>query len=326
MPTKISKMEEYPKEVLDKFLKYHNEKDLLCKCGEFKRIKTARSVFIVDYYCGDKKCHKSYGKLRPEHSAYMKNLAASGKNDKFSSTLMKRGELKNPKVNSIEFIKTKLMNKGIDIKGFSESDIRFRNSKYESEKQFSSEYISKAIIKFINKHNLHAEFGNPTFESLLALPIDSLLNIRYRMASWHHFLYCSKRCSKNYKRDTCTNLKFNLRGLTLVKTKSSYESNHIRFFEENKIPWDYEPFRIVWNEENGATYTPDFVFVYGEQKFILETKGFLSEQYRNEYLTTRINSAFDYAKNNEYSGMIISFNSSPSNIEELINQTMKEKY
>jgi len=31
-------------------------------------------------------------------------------------------------------------------------------------------------------------------------------------------------------------------------------------------------------------------------------------------------------KNNEYSGMIISFKSSPGNIEELINQTMKEKY
>ena len=326
MPTKIFKIEDYPKEALDNFLKSHSEKDLLCKCGEFKRIRLFSSVPRIDYYCGGKKCDVRYGTLRPDHSTHMKKLASSGENSKFSSSLMKRGELKNPKVNSIEFISKKLHNKGIDVSGLSDEELAQLNSKYNSEMQFTTKFIVGAIMRFVKKHGLQEEFGNPTVETLTELPREKLMKMRYRMASWHTFFYCSSRANKKYKREILKNLMHNMRNLTLVKTKSSYETNHIKFFEAEKISWDYEPIRIIWDQERGASYIPDFVFEYAGKKYILETKGFLADDYKQEYLTTRINAGYDYAADNGYAGMIISYKASPKNIEELINQTMKEKY
>ena len=87
--------------------------------------------------------------------------------------------------------------------------------------------------------------------------------------------------------------------------------------------WDYESFRI---QLSNCTYKPDFIFRYMGKKYILETKGFLLEKNRVQYLTVKVNGGYDYAKENGYAGMIFTFDPKPKSIEHLIGQQMKEKF
>jgi len=301
---------------------------MLCGCGKPKRVlRSSQAVLGVkfDGYCGNKECNFLYGKKRPEHSKFMSALAASGQNAAFNATLMKKGKLHNKEVNTISFLRKKLKTVGYDeVATLNDNDVINLNSQYESKKQFNPRVIAKSIINFIKKHKLEDTFSKITYDEIVLLPTEELMQLRYKWKAWHHALYCSDVCgSKIFKRIDKTDLIFHKRGLDYVLTRSSYESNYIDFFEANKISWDYEPFRIVL--EN-TTYKPDFIFTYNGKTYILETKGFLLEKNKKQYLSVKINGAFDYAKKNNYAGMIFTFDAKPKSIIELINQTMTEKF
>ena len=80
------------------------------------------------------------------------------------------------------------------------------------------------------------------------------------------------------------------------------------------------------NSEKYYSYCPDFIFIYNSLKYLLETKGFLLEKNKKDYLSIKINSGFDYASKNGFEGMIFTFDSKPRSIENLILQKMKEKF
>lgn len=317
-------------DAIERFLKIHSESDFVCKCGNHKRIRKMSSgknkplVDVIDVYCGRKECHPRYGILRPEHSKYMKLLVESGSNEKFSNSLMKPGFMKNKEVNTLEFIKKKLTNKGYSVNGLSDKEIHTLNKEYERDKQFTPKSLAKSIVKFINKHAMHDKFQFCTYDSLIRLSYDDLMKERYRMKSWHHAIYCLDKCTPSYyKRSLVQNLKFNLRGLTSVLTKSSYETNFIKYFEKNSVMWDYEPIRI---ELDVGSYTPDFVIDHNDEKYIIEVKGYLPDEDKISYLTRKINSGYDYANANGFNGFIFTFDSTPKSIEHLKTQIMKEKY
>lgn len=326
---------------LDQFISHHNcdpqlahafEKryglaKLFCKCGSPNRIiKSVQSSLGCYVYrcCGQTKCEMNYGKTRPAHSALMKKLAADGTNEKYMATLMKKGELFNKEVNSISFKRKKLSNAGYDVDNLSDDEVVKLNAKRWSDHQLTPGFIGKRVIKLINNHGLHDIFSNVTYEDILKMSPTELADIRYKWYSWHHVFYCSENCvAKYFKRTVKTNLKFHIRKLTEVKTRSSYESSFIDFFEENQIKWDYESFRIILPK---GSYKPDFIFEYENQKYILEVKGFLLAKNKVEYLTTKINAAYDYAKNNGYAGMILTYDPTPTSMPDLINQKMTQKF
>ena len=324
----------YPREIVLKFLK--NKKndisELYCKCGKPKKLVRSSQAFLGWKFsgnCGSKECHPGYGKKRPEHSSFMKALAASGCNPDFSKTLMKKEELFNPEVNSISFKRKKLHNKGYKVEGLTDDDIISLEKQYEHDKQFTNESIAKKIVKFINKHNAADLFEYNTYDDLVKLSNDDLLKLRRRVYSYHHLIYCSETCvAKHFKRVEKTDLKYNMRNMTYVKTRSSYESNYIDFFESNGIKWDYEPFRLSIENEFYVSYTPDFIIEYDNKKYMLEVKGYILDSELSMYLKYKINYAYFYVENSdEYAGFIFTYEPKPKSIQSMINNYMlKEKF
>jgi len=83
----------------------------------------------------------------------------------------------------------------------------------------------------------------------------------------------------HFKSDILKNLKFNRRGISIVKTKSSYETNFINFFENNNICWDYEceEIYITCNNSKRKTIPDFFIYEKDELKKVIEVKGYISD-------------------------------------------------
>jgi len=266
---------------LEEFCQHHNisldqgeylsrgGKNIRCVCGQFKKIITQKQSKInLALYkcCGDTKCEPNFNKKRPAHSKFMKNLALSKTNEKYTSTLMKKGELFNKKVNSDEFkIKILMKNRSYNPN----EDIKTQYSRYLSNRMNLKSTRIKMILDFNKKHDI----VGLNKKQLEALSDDEFLIQFYNYKSKHHEIYCKDKCgAKHFKRSLLLSLKYNIRGLTSVYTKSSYETNYINYFEKNQIPWDYEfeKFKL-----DTCSYTPDFLIEYDKKKYIIETKGFL---------------------------------------------------
>lgn len=102
-----------------------------------------------------------------------------------------------------------------------------------------------------------------------------------------------------------------------VTTKSSYETNYVNFFEDKYIPWSYEPFII---NELDTLYCPDFVFVYNNQRYMLEVKGFFADlEQRNVYFNTKMRCAYEWCEKNDVV-LLFSYDAYPSSIHNLIKQ------
>jgi hypothetical protein len=321
----------YDEKVVDIFLKKHKFEELFCKCGKPKNLRKINNqflpepVFRIGVYCGFKRCNKRFGVLRPEHSKLMTSLAKSG-SDIFKNSLIKKGEHRNKEVNKQSFLRTKLTNRGIDITNCSDEEIKLLNNTYESNKFNNNISLSNRIFSFILKESLQETFNNITKEQIISMSTEDPIKfeeLKYKWRSWHHIIYCQAECgAKHFKKGRKDNLKFNFAGKNLVVTRSSYESNYIDFFEKEQIMWDYEPFRI---ELEKGTYLPDFIFKFNGMKYLVEVKGYLLERNKVEYMKVKMNQAFEYAKKH---GMefIFTYDSKPKSIEELINQSVKEKF
>jgi len=126
--------------------------------------------------------------------------------------------------------------------------------------------------------------------------------------------------NRNHVRSIITNLKFNMTERQWIRTRSSYETNYIEFFEKNQIPWDYECLSI--RTEN-SSYIPDFIFILNDERFILETKGYIPD--KTQYFKDKIGPGVEYAKENGYT-FLFTYEPKPKSIEHLIEQTPDRTY
>lgn len=317
----------YSPEVVYKFLGKRNRSisDLYCSCGKPKRLKVSKKQNwqSFDRYCGDKQCNHMFGLKRPEHSKHMK-LLASDTNSKFSKNLIKSGELRNSKVNSVSFMRTKLNNKGYATENLSDSEVIQLNSKYESLKNLSRQTLEKTIKTYISQYNWMelVEFING--RELDTISNEEFSQLVYLWRSLYHYEFCSDNCgAKFFKREMIGDFSCNLANKETVKTKSSYELNYITFFEKNGIMWDYEPITI--NATYLGKYRPDFIFEYFGKRYLVEVKGFLKNESKEEYLKNKVNAGYRYAKER---GMefIFTYNGNPQSVEEILTDVLLEEF
>jgi hypothetical protein len=282
-----------------------------CKCGKFKRIISSKQTKIqksLGAYCGNKECHNMYGKKRPEHSTKMKFNALNG-SDKYKSTLIRKGQLYNKQVNSIEFLRKKLTNKGYDCNNLSDSDVLELDSKYRSIMSKSRNTRQKLIIKRFQKWNvdiqqLVLDFTNgivPT-EIYLSSLDDDMFDRIWKLSHGLNTFVFSKNIqsyrSSFFKRERLSNFKYNTKQKSIV-TSSGLESEYVKFFEENGIEWEYEPFAIR-SIDNDSFYIPDFLIKISDEYILLEVKGAFYRQEVVEYLRNKIGAGIRFAKERGY--------------------------
>lgn len=242
----------------------------MCKCGEFKIPYLASGKYLaVRGQCAKKECNPKFGIKRPEHSKTMKLLAAEGNNEKYNATLMKKGELFNKEVNSKEFKKKVLIKKGID---FNENNLETQFGKIISDRSKSREYRENIIFKFYQKNKIE----DISLDQIKKLNEKQFSTLFKKYKSDHHEIYCADVCvARTFKRTLLENLKCNISGLTSVYTRSSYETNYIKYFEQHRIKWDYESLKFKLPTK---TYKPDFFVKFKNKRYIIETKGFLIDE------------------------------------------------
>ncbi len=295
--------------------------DLLCpRCKKNERNIKDGWVFCSRY------CQHSTqkGKKRPGHSEWMFNAFKEGKYEKFRNIF-------NSEINTVTFKKKRLENNGYRVNDLCEEEIMVLHSKLKSDVLKSLKSKRKSLQRFIknNKYNklkifkesILNELTEEQIQILDEEKIDTFIKLRNSIIS---VLAISENptmgCSSFFKRQTISGLKYNMRNLTMIVVKSSYESNYINFFEKNEIFWDYEILNIP---KEGGFYTPDFVFEYNNSKYILETKGVFYRTTLEEYCNTKLKNVLSYCKENNFK-FLFSFNPHPNTMLDILGNEIKE--
>lgn len=230
----------------------------------------------------------------------MKHLAAT--TDRLTG-LMKKGKLHNKEVNTRTFKQKVLSNKGI---AYTEESLEREYSRYNTNKnqvtkskRYASQLrnVSKDLLELLyKKYGPSLELSEEYFESLECIERDELFyDIHGLLTKYYDRQVKISRGSK-FQRILMAGLKYNMKVSTLY-CRSSYEKQWIRFFEKNKIAWQYEPFTI--NGKNRGTYTPDFIIDLEGKKVVLEVKGTMYG-YPEDYMDNKINACREYCKNKNY--------------------------
>ena len=275
------------------------------KCGiRPLKIKSNGSKYKI---CMTSTCHPAYGKKRPEHSAHMKELAKNG-SDEFKATLMRKGELFNKNVNSIDFLRKKLNSHGYIIDGLTDQEIKELNSEYESKKTKSRKTRTKTLV---TRYGTWTEPVRKMVQLMtegtdLILYLNSLSDVEFDFAfSKLHGLntisYSStiKESGKSFfKRIRKESLKFNTQNLPYVVTKSGLESQYIDFFEQNGYPWSYE-YVIVPTKDGSGHHVPDFIVDIEGVRYMIETKGNFYGEDVDRYIENKVFAAIDYCLEND---------------------------
>lgn len=251
-----------------------------CKqCGNDFEHKALRS-FCSKECRGDAQRMRQSGKKRPEHSKFIKGLIASGENEAFNRTIMKKGELFNKEVNSIAFKKKRLEKNGIeyDDENLEQLYNKFQNGNINGIKSWRSKiknaiqkYPDHQLIPFLivannwNDEELEARYYKEIHGIFTSLNLEKRGKIKIPV-----------ECSKG-----------------IINVRSSYEVNWIKFLDENDIEWDYEPawFRL----KSGKFYLPDFRINYKNEIIWLEVKGaFWGNQNEFDYMENIINPFIEF--------------------------------
>lgn len=268
-----------------------------CKCGKEKR-RNKNGKYMG--WCGDTICSPNYGIKRPNHSVHMKELARSGTNPKYLATLMKSGELFNKDVNTIKFKETVLINKGIDTSNIEEAHSAFLSGNALSRSIRSKQIITKYNSwgkEFRDLARLCCNIEDVSLSWLNSLSEDVFLNVFKSLhgiqsaVNMRYHQDCGR--NKQYIRVRMDNLKYNVRGITSVLTRSKLESKYIELFEEVGAKWDYEWIRVP--KRTVGTYSPDFYLEYGDKKYMIEVKGDWYHNDKDEYYKNCIGPAIEYA-------------------------------
>ena len=289
-----------------------NKKTPVCKCGEYKILKinnTSKIGYSFYRCCGKTECEPNFGRKRPDHLETMKFLAKNG-STAYKETLIKRGQKFNKEVNTYEFKKKRLTRHGYDVNGVSDVEIDVMFSKLLSDFNTNIDRRKRDIInRFEAWEEEYRELilvvtnnVNPTLDWLDVLDVEEVNEI-WRRIHGINTIRNSKKIkssrSKFFKQEWLTNFKYNIDGIDSVFTKSGLEKSYINFFEENEIPWSYEPFILETKYKDGF-HIPDFFIKLDGEEIVLEVKGGFFRQNIQEYYPNKILSAIEFCKQHNY--------------------------
>lgn len=282
---------------------------LKCSCGQPKKIKGNGTLHS---YCGNKDCHHMTGKKRPEHSRLMAKYAKEGK-----FTVLKKPGFINPFLNSIEFKKKRLLNSGnSNTEIMTDGEIIHEYNKLVALASTRSDTLrSKAKTLFNRFKDLYdlQEISEQDIENVDLNTLKNYLKILNSIKS----VESGTGIAKKYKRTRLSDFEYNSANQQEIVTKSSYETNYAKFFEKNKIPWEYETLRIRC--ENGY-YIPDFLITLGNKKYILEVKGFLLNE--KEYIDKKLRYAAMYGEKNNID-VILTYDARPKDIKSILEKRIE---
>lgn len=278
--------------------------DCRCKCGDFKTLKQWGTKGLRMYgSCGKSKCHWHYGNKRPEHSATMKDKAING-SDEYKSTLMKKGENFNKEVNTVSFLRKKLITYGYNVDNLTDDEIIKLNSISESTRTKSLTHKIKATVTRYNSwETIYKELchfisgGVPiTEEYMNSLTNEEALFVFRRIhgintiRNWDSVQETRKTW---FKRERVGNLLYNTQGKASVVTKSGMEAKYILLFESCGWKWSYESV-VINNTSNDGFHVPDFIVEINGTRYMIETKGNFYRQPVEEYLENKVKAAIKY--------------------------------
>lgn len=237
--------------------------------------------------CGMESCkRKSYasqqGKKRPKHSKKMvKIIKEKIENGEMWGESHRKNNLKH--INSIKMKRKELINKGIinDNGNCSDVEIMELLSQERRRAKSSDVRLKQELNSFLkNETYIGSEFFSDT--EFKSMSFDNKIKYKNSIIS-----KVAKTNNPNmggygfaggfFKGSLLKGLLYNNRKLSLVETKSSYETNFINFFESNGIIWDYEPEIIFIKKDCFSRKTiPDF-YLYENNVLskVIEVKGYI---------------------------------------------------
>lgn len=281
-----------------------------CVCGKFKILRNSTQSRIGVYLfgrCDSRQCNPSYGKLRPDHSLKMKYLAKNG-SELYKNTLIKYGELYNKEVNSVNFKRKLLTNKNYNCSNLQDGEVINLFRIFQSNRAKSVDRRKREILNRFN--NWEEEFQNlilivtdgviPTKEwidSLEATQIQVLWKRVHGINTIRNSTKVKQTRPCFFKHELLANFNYNSKRQKQIYIRSGLEKEYIRFFEENKILWEYETVRIETMNKDGF-HIPDFLIFLNNEYILLEVKGSFYKQPYCDYYANKILAALDYCNKN----------------------------
>lgn len=240
--------------------------------------------YIVTCY---KKGNSMRGKKRPEHSVLMsekmKVIALNRSEEHINNLNIHLKE----KYKEKRLLTMKIINENHQL---SKDEIYSLYSKWNSDNKKSFEhkhrkiqnfFLSKKYTENINFINFKNKYENviineenfvDIFSNMMSIISSvSTMNPDNNMGSTSFF-----------KRGFIIDLKNEVNGLTVLKTRSSYETKTIEFLEKNNIKYEYEA-HCFYLEKYNLNYIPDFKLFIGDEIIWLEVKGYIrGEKHMNK--------------------------------------------
>jgi hypothetical protein len=282
--------------------------DLFCACGKPRSVVERKNGIPFLYpACDNPDCRK-----RPQHSKRMKELASQ--EDSPLTGLMKKGELHNKEVNTFEFRKKVLENKGIKVDA---ENVNISFSKMLSARNKEKDNVVNVLLRMI------AGFSPECRERFIKRypgKIDKQFIQNLNPEDFSKFKFFvwglntisiphSAGRTSFYKRPLLKDLKYNKRGLTLIQLRSGYEENYIKFFEKQKVVWDYE--ELILDTANGGSYRPDFIIHKFGKPWVVEVKGTFFRQ-GEDYIKNKLIPAIPQCEELGYN-FCLTFEEKPKN-------------
>lgn len=281
-----------------------------CTCGKFKKLrKGIQSPFGIYLFgrCDSKQCSPAYGKVRPDHSIKMKYLAKNG-SDVYKNTLAKKGELYNKEVNSVNFKRKLLINKKYDCSKLQDNEVIELFNLFQSTRAKGADRRRKEILNRFNAWE--KEFQDliliitkgivPTKEWLISLEDDQIQILWKRIHGINtirNFTRVKQTRPCFFKHELLNNFHYNNKHQQQIYVRSGLEKEYVRFFETNKILWEYETIRIETIHKDGF-HIPDFLIFLNNECILLEVKGSFYKQPYDEYYANKILAAIQYCNKN----------------------------
>lgn len=250
-----------------------------------------------------------YGKKRPEHSKKILEHFSNGTYEKFRAT-------NNINMNTSDFKKIRLTNHRID---FDDTNFEEKYTQLLRDVQAGPEHWRRTLLSSIKiaEWKEYQEYFLIGYDILTEELINNMTEEELR--EWYA-RYNSLKTTIAYennpsmgrtKSERLEGLEFNKRGLTSIYIRSSYEKNWVLFFEENKIQWDYECFKM---SDGDILYVPDFFITMNDKEYIIEVKGFVPESWVDAVYKKALLGVQYTNDNNMY--YCFSFDSTPKSSQE----------
>ena len=257
----------------------------------------------------NKECHKRAqgnsfrGRKRPEHSKIMKIKTRQ---------LIKEGKLwgKDHRLNHAVHLKNLNSTIGKGTPG----------RKALVEKRESLEAVRERLLKISVRgpyfyglsYTNHAFFDQSSLSKLSFDKVPTLTNKELRfykteMNSLKSIVAMERNPNMGatafYKRLTINNLKSN-KSAKQVTVRSSLEYDFVRWLEKNKIPWLYEWVKLPLGL--GRSYLPDFKVWFGEDVWVVETKGVYISRDNLPFSFKKENIAAAWCRTRDYGFVVLS--------------------